>query len=92
MPTSDRNPNGALEPQSFEPQSFTVSETSALLGIRRTVRQRVMRGELHPVRLGRVRFARSELERVLGHPISADDIWRAQQKAKADHRAERQAA
>lgn len=87
MATTDRVSRGVLEPQ-----SFTIGEAAALLGVRRqTVRQRVMRGELHPVRLGRVRFARSELERVLGRSITADDIWRAQQKAKADHRAERQA-
>jgi len=77
-------------PADLEPLSFTTGEAAAILGVKRqTIRKRVMAGKLHPIVLGKVRFARSELERARGRPLKTEDIWAAQQKARAEHRAER---
>jgi excisionase family DNA binding protein len=73
----------------LEPFSFSVGEAAALLGIsRQSVRQWVRSGKLTPFRKGRVRIARSELEQFIGH-IGPEQIFEAQLRAKARHRAER---
>ena len=73
------------------PHSFSIGEAAALIGIgRKAVRERIARGSLHAVRLGRTRIPRSEIERVCGYFITPADVFRAQQVAKAKHRQERE--
>jgi len=76
----------------LEPYSFSVGEAAALLGVsRQTIRHWCNSGKLTPFRVGRVRIARSEVERLIGQ-VGAEQIFQAQQRSKARHRAERKLA